>query len=227
MDRLVEPEILDELESNDPRALRARRDLRRINFWMGHAGLMARALRDSFPARPPQRIVEIGAGDGSLLLRVAAQRPWQQAPLEIWMIDREPAIADETVDQYRAFGWKVRVVVADIFEWMEIHEPSDCILANLILHHFSSDQLRFLFDHAAAQTRCLIAGEPSRSRHALFSCQLLPLIGIGDVALHDAAVSVRAGFWGRELSGCWPDRTWQLREGRAGLFSHRFVAQKP
>jgi hypothetical protein len=52
------------------------------------------------------------------------------------------------------------------------------------------------------------------------------LIGCNAVTRHDAAASVRAGFAGRELSALWPARPgWRLREGRAGLFSHLFVAR--
>ena len=53
------------------------------------------------------------------------------------------------------------------------------------------------------------------------------MIGCNAVTRHDAAVSVRAGFLGNELSALWPDqKNWQLTERRTGLFSHLFVAQK-
>ncbi len=70
MDRKVEAELLDELPPDDPRAARARRDLRRINAWMGNAWSMARALQAAFPQCPPHRLAEIGAGDGLFLLNV-------------------------------------------------------------------------------------------------------------------------------------------------------------
>jgi hypothetical protein len=56
---------------------------------------------------------------------------------------------------------------------------------------------------------------------------MLGLIGANAVTRHDAAVSVRAGFQGGELSALWPaDPRWRLRECRAGLFSHLFLAQR-
>ena len=45
MDRRVEPEFLDQLPAEDSRAIRSRRDLQRVNAWMGNVGTMARALR--------------------------------------------------------------------------------------------------------------------------------------------------------------------------------------
>ncbi|TIT57630.1 MAG: hypothetical protein E5W90_37770, partial [Mesorhizobium sp.] len=62
--RQLEPEILDGLAGDDPRALAARRDLRRINALMFQARIMA-SLLWKFVPRPPRRILEIGAGDGS------------------------------------------------------------------------------------------------------------------------------------------------------------------
>jgi hypothetical protein len=56
---------------------------------------------------------------------------------------------------------------------------------------------------------------------------MLGLIGANGVTRHDAAVSVRAGFKGGELSALWPaNPRWRLRERRAGLFSHLFLAQR-
>jgi hypothetical protein len=70
--RTLHPELLDDLSANDPGAIGSRRDLRRLNILMGHATIIARALKKIFPTALPARIVEIGAGDGELLLRVAS-----------------------------------------------------------------------------------------------------------------------------------------------------------
>jgi hypothetical protein len=75
MKRIVQPEILDTLPPDDPGALRSRRDLRRINSWMGNAETLAAALVKALPAsailQTPLQITELGAGDGNFLLRVA------------------------------------------------------------------------------------------------------------------------------------------------------------
>jgi len=71
--RRVEPETLDHLREDDPRAIRSRRDLRRINRIMGNTGIVDSLLNRSL-THPPSRIAELGAGDGSLLLRLAERR---------------------------------------------------------------------------------------------------------------------------------------------------------
>ena len=71
MERCVKPELLDEMPPADPRAMRSRDDLQRVNAWMGNCGIMTRALRSTCQGLRKRRMVELGAGDGRFLLRVA------------------------------------------------------------------------------------------------------------------------------------------------------------
>ena len=52
--RTLEPEWLDELPADDPRAMRSRRDLLRINALMTNSTLVARELHGVFPGTPPR-----------------------------------------------------------------------------------------------------------------------------------------------------------------------------
>ena len=95
------------------------------------------------------------------------------------------------------------------------------------LHHFEDARLAELFRAVAGRARLFAAIEPRRAPWPLFCCRLLWAIGCNSVTRHDAAISVRAGFSGRELSALWPaDSGWQCTERRAGVFSHLFVARK-
>lgn len=227
MNRVVDPEILDQLKPQDPRAIRARRDLQRINWWMSNPRLIARSLLQAFPGMPPKRIVEIGTGDATNFLQVAEKLPWKNRPVELTLVDREPAVQSATLESFKRLGWSVQLITSDLFAWLEKEQPSDCMVANLFLHHFTEGQLRMLFSGAAKQTRCFVACEPLRSQRVLLTCRLMPLIGIGEVALNDAFVSTRAGFRDRELSRMWPANDgWKIQEGNAGLGSHLFVARK-
>lgn len=60
MKRVVEPELLDELSSDDPAAIRSRRDLRMINWFMGNEGWIQRQIEEG------ESMVELGAGTGEL-----------------------------------------------------------------------------------------------------------------------------------------------------------------
>jgi hypothetical protein len=226
MRRYIEDEILDGLAVDDPRAIQSRRDLRKVNVFMGHARTVLRAVRAA--PEPPRRIVELGTGDGSLMLTIA--RRLRLAPgARAVLVDRRPSVSGATRDGFVAAGWEVEVCEADVFEWLcrPNAETADVTIANLFLHHFRDGQLAHLLNLAAGQTNRFIACEPRRSRTALAGVSLLPLIGCNDVTVHDGKISVRAGFRDRELTALWPtDPGWHLKERRKGLFSHAFVAAR-
>ena len=94
--RRVAAELLDELPPHDPRAVRSRRDLRVVNRIMGHAGLLARAL-DAVATRSPLRLVELGAGDGTLLLRLAQRRAHRWPKAVVTVLDAQPTVAPATL----------------------------------------------------------------------------------------------------------------------------------
>ena len=141
--RSVEPEWLDELPSEYARAVRSRRDLRRINTLMGHTGILARALGETFRERTPARIVELGAGDGELLLRIARRFATRWDDVDVTFVDLQDLLSHETKANFAALNWEVRSVQADVFQWMRrtIAEKTDVVLANLVLHHFSEAEL--------------------------------------------------------------------------------------
>ena len=223
--RSVRPEILDELSPDDPRAIQSRRDLRKINTLMGHPAFIARTLRTG---PMPRVLVELGAGDGAVLLNVAQRLGRPPFRVRAILIDRRPSLPDATKAAFDREGWDVESCGSDIFDWLShpTADRADAMLANLFLHHFSDSDLAALLSSASRRTAHFIACEPLRSRTALAGVSLMPLIGCNAVTRHDAAISVRAGFRGRELSALWPDDgRWQLTERRRGLFSQSFVAR--
>lgn len=227
MTRCVVPEILDYLPSDDSQARRSRRDLQRVNALMGHPLIFARAVRAA-ALPPPRRIVEIGAGDGTLMVSLARRWAVRWPAVEVLLLDRLEIVEPATLAAFRALGWRAQPVVADVFDWLRRSDSpaADLMLANLFLHHFPAEQLAGLLALAAARCRTFIACEPRRSTLSLLGSHLLGLIGCNAVTRHDAVISVRAGFKGRELSSLWPAADGRrLREWPAGVFSHGFLAQ--
>jgi SAM-dependent methyltransferase len=227
MRRDIQPEILDRLPVDDPRAIQSRRDLQKVNAFMGHVGLLTRALRATQPA--PRRVVELGAGDGTLLLRVAKRLGRLQTRVQAVLVDLHPSVSAETRSAFQTLGWDVDAQKADVFDWLlqPPAERSDVVLANLFLHHFHDAELSTLLAAASRRASHFIACEPERSRTGLAGASLLLLIGCNDVTRHDARISVRAGFSDREISALWPNESgWNLTESPAGLFSHFFEAKR-
>jgi hypothetical protein len=226
MNRRVEPELLDELPPNDPDAVASRRDLRSLNFLMGHAAIVARVLLES-AAQPPRWIVELGAGDGTFLLAVARRLARQWRNVEAVLLDRQNIVAERTRAGFRKLGWTSKLVQADVFDWLarSPEEAFDCTIVNLFLHHFPDVRLRKLLSLASERTNCFVACEPRRAPTVLGVSGLLWMIGCNSVTRHDAVASVRAGFIGEEIMALWPKESlWDLRESETRLFSHCFVA---
>jgi hypothetical protein len=227
--RSVEPEWLDTLRPDDPRAVRSRRDLRRVNAWMLQSAVMARTLVASWPDEPPRTLLDLGTGDGTFMLRVARRVAPRWPDVTVLLLDRQNIVSAETLREFQALKWKVETIAADVPDFLAgPNVPAvDVITANLFLHHFPPEQLAPMLARAARRTRLFVACEPRRAPLALVASRLLWAIGCNDVSRHDAVVSVRAGFNGDELSSLWPDKAgWELHEHAAMLFTHCFAARR-
>ena len=225
--RQPEPELLDQLPADDRRALRSRKDLRRLNRIMGHVRLLVEAWRQNDPDRWVNTIVDLGAGDGTFLLECARALSASSGPFKVLLVDQINLVTPQTIDGFRELGWNAEVVTANVFNWLaEPRVSNAAFVTNLFLHHFDHEQLKVLFERIADQANFLVAIEPRRAFFPLFCSRLLGLIGCNGVTRHDAVVSVRAGFRGKEISSLWPQRGWYLHEEAAGSFSHRFTAQR-
>ena len=227
MERVVEPEWLDELAASDRRAIRSREDLRRINRLMGNASLLANLLRPGMVEDQSFHLVELGSGDGAFALNLTRRLSATVRVSEITLVDRVVPANALSHEAFRKRGCTLNVVQADVFDWLACAGPASILIANLFLHHFQADELRKLMELAAERSRVFAACEPRRSQWGLAGSRLLGLIGCNDVTRHDAVVSIRAGFAGQELSALWPrDNQWRFKERAAGLFSHVFMAQR-
>jgi hypothetical protein len=219
MNRTLEPELLDELPAADPRAIRSRRDLRRINSLMGNARILKRFL-DPRWFGDFITLVEIGAGDGNIGLQIAEHFSRAGIAGRLILIDQQPVCSKAMIAPE---NWSCEVIQADVFAWLETVPKVDVIIANLFLHHFEGEQLRNLVSGIARSTNVFAAVDPLRGQFASWFSRKVWVIGCNEVTCHDAEISVKAGFVGDELSQLWP-RGWTLTEKRAGLFSHFFGA---
>jgi hypothetical protein len=226
--RRVEPEMLDHLPETDPRAIRSRQDLRRINWIMAAQSILCRGIDTATRGRPPRQIIELGAGDGTLLLRVAQRRAAKWPGVEATVVDRQDLVSSNTREGFVTLGWKLRVVTRDVFDWLDETPsvPHDLLFANLFLHHFAGDALARLLFGIAARSTAFVACEPRRAAMALFGGHLLGLLGCNAVTRNDAVLSVHAGFRDAELTSVWPKARWQIDEFPAGLFTHCFLANR-
>jgi hypothetical protein len=228
MNRRVEPELLDQLPAEDPGAAGSRLDLRRLNVWMGHTAIAERALRSTGRGPARRRVLELGAGDGTFLLSLATRLSKDWPETDATLLDRQNIVRPDTRLAFEKTGWRPEILTIDLLDWLKqpAARPWEVILANLFLHQFSDAQLAEMLPILARRTRVLVAVEPRRSAWSILSSRLIGLAGCNRVTRHDAVISARAGFAGRELSGFWPrEGEWSLQEHSAGWFSHLFIAR--
>lgn len=238
--RTVARETLDELAEQDPAAMRARRDLHRVHRAMGTQTLFLRVLRQMNGTRHGAaglRVLELGAGDGNLLLGIAQALAPAWSNVELTLLDAQALVRPDTVARFARFGWTAVAQVQDVFDWASDYQDPrrmdgaaqrwDLIVANLFLHHFEDNHLAGLLHAIAQRADRFFASEPRRGALALVGSHLVGLLGANWVTRRDAVLSVHAGFRGQELSALWPETAhrWQLREYRGGPFSHCFLAQ--
>ena len=242
LSRVVLPETLDSLAESDPAAQRARRDLQRVHRVMRTRSTLLHTLRAvdmSLPVRrhgAALRVLELGAGDGSLLLGVARALAPDWPRVQLTLLDRQALVLPATLAAYAQLGWRAQPLQADVLDWAAPQHGAagpgaqrwDVIIANLFLHHFEGVYLARLLGAVAARCQRFVACEPRRSTVALLASHAVGLIGANAVTRQDAVLSVHAGFRATELTAAWPGppAAWLLRERSAGLFGHSFCADR-
>ncbi len=229
MKRLVKPELLDALPTGDPRAIRSRWDLRRLNRIMAHARLIREVLAQGRMRSPLGVVADLGAGDGTFLLSVARVCPECWTRTATHLVDAKPCVAAETIEGFKRLGMECVVHETPVLPWLQSNSLGrfDVVVANLFLHHLPSGELAAVFEEISRRTRRFIACDPRRGWFALAAARCVGLVGGNVVTRHDAVASVRAGFRAAELSALWPgDDAWKRMERPAGWFSHLFVAAR-
>lgn len=184
MPRVLTPEILDRLPADSPAARRSRRDLRLTNALMGnHRWLRSELQRRVHPA---EAALELGAGDGAFALRAKA------AGLNVHALEQTcPAPTGWPADR----AWHA----ADLRNF-DGYAAYPIFIGNLIFHHLSDEELGQLGARLRRHARVILASEPARRRASTLMFAVLGrLLGADRVTLHDARVSIQAGFLGREL----------------------------
>jgi hypothetical protein len=207
--RTLEPELLDSLPPGHPDALHNRRDLRLTNTLLGNHRWFARMLPPL--VRPGEVALELGAGTGELAARLAA-RAVAVDGLDVWPAPpRWPEERTWHVSDLRTFGG---------------YEPYPVVLGNLIFHQFSDAELRCLGAKLQPAARVIVASEPSRRRMSQLLYHVFGrLLGANHVSLHDAHVSIAAGFRNRELpQALGLGSEWHIRCATTVLGMYRMVA---
>jgi hypothetical protein len=210
MQRTLQPELLDTLPPDHPDALRNRRDLRLTNQVIGNHRWLERTLPPLL--RAGEKTLELGAGTGELGA-VLRRRGVAVAGLDLWP---------------RPANWPVEMAWhRDDLRTFDGFANYAAVIGNLIFHQFSEIELAALGRKFRAHARVILACEPQRRRVSqLLYGTLAPLFGANHVSLHDAHVSIAAGFRETELPRALGlDRNeWDIHCTSTTLGAYRMVA---
>jgi hypothetical protein len=210
MPRTIQPELLDSLPPQHPDALHNRRDLRITNRLMGNYRWFVRVLPQV--ASRGESLLEIGAGTGELASSLQAGG-LQVDGLDLWP---KPSNWPDT-----------RIWHQDDLLAFSGYEAYDVVFGNLIFHQFKDDELAKLGASLQSQVRAIVACEPARRRLSQIAYRLAgPILGVNYVSLHDAHVSIEAGFLGDELPRALglDNASWQVRCHTTPLGAYRMIA---
>lgn len=211
--RRVQPELLDSLPFHHPDAIRSRRDIRLINGLMGNfrwlRGQLSRQLR------PGDRVLELGAGDGTLTRSLLSRRILR--PDQLLALDLHPPPPDWPA----AATWLQQDLFAGPLP------EADIVIANLFLHHFEDSQLARLGELISPRTRLLLLSEPERRRRYLWTGPLLRYVfRLNHVTVYDMRVSIRAGFRSSELIDSLQLQSWRTQQSHSLFGAHRVIAKQ-
>jgi hypothetical protein len=182
LNRVIIPEILDSLNPADLRAIRSRRDLRWINLYLGNSRWIVRQIKTQTP--PPDRIIEIGAGEGDLCRKVHTSLP------------SSTVTGLDLIQRPTNLPVSIQWISGNFFQTLPTIRADACV-GSLVLHHFSDKALRELGSRLQS-FRSITFCEPLRSRLPLFLSKLCcPFLS--KVTRHDMPASIRAGFRPSEL----------------------------
>lgn len=213
--RSTAPEIMDDAAQTEAAFRAALRDLERINR-VTLAYRPTLGFLDRVAARTGARrlsILDVGAGGGDMLRRIAAWGARRGIALDLAGLDRSPWAARHAAEA----GTPARFVIADLFD-LPADERFDIVLCSLFAHHLPDPALvRFLrWLDARARLGWLIS---DLHRHPLPFAAVwagVRLFRLDPMVVHDSTVSIARGFsradWRRLLgeAGITAEIRWAL-----------------
>jgi hypothetical protein len=162
--------------------------------------------------RPGEIALELGAGTGELGVRLAGKAVRVDG-LDLWpRPEGWPAARDWHAADLRIFSG---------------YENYAAVFGNLIFHQFTDGELGALGAKLRRHARVILACEPARRRLSQTYYRVFgPLLGANHVSLHDAHVSIAAGFCGDELPRALGlnDTGWDCQCSMTALGAYRMIA---
>lgn len=230
MKREFDPEVPELMDRPQPVSDELRVDLenlRSLNQWFGAWRLMRFFLKRWTRPGGTYRFLDLATGSADLPLAAVRWADRHAVRLQWDAVDNQPAtleIAGETLGG----GSGIRLVHGDILTW-EPDATYDAVFCNLALHHFSdADAATILrrmnqFTHGGVVAADLRGGWELRAGIWL----LTTLLYRAPMTRHDARLSARRAFSGREFQALAKAAGWAGSQYRRFAFQRQAVWMDP
>ena len=198
MRRVPSTELLDDDRGTPTEIRQGLKDLWRINRWLGgFSGTLQLLTRIFERAGIRQaRILDVGAGDGRLAMRLGARLHRQGFRAEIFVLDRRLS----HLEQGKMEGDTIHAIVGDALRMPFGEGAFHVVLCNLFLHHFSGEKLQALLSSLAdAASQAVVVNDLERGWLPYLFIRANPVFARSPLTRHDGPASVRQAYTRQEL----------------------------
>jgi 2-polyprenyl-3-methyl-5-hydroxy-6-metoxy-1,4-benzoquinol methylase len=169
----------------------------RVNRVFGFFSSTVKALK-KFPATAS--LVDVGCGDGLFLLQLSKYFP----KMDLCGVDISAeaiALAEAELQRRSSVANNVSFKLLSQPELAISENSIDILLATMMCHHLSNEELTVFFAKAFASVRhAVIINDLQRNSCAHFFYRFIsPLLFRNRLIFHDGLISIRRGFWRAEL----------------------------
>jgi 2-polyprenyl-3-methyl-5-hydroxy-6-metoxy-1,4-benzoquinol methylase len=200
--RSVESEIMDEPEVTQQEFVRALREIRWVNRYLGGTTAILDALKTLCKTdHEPLRILDIGTGSADIPMALAEWGRATQRRLEITAVDLHPLAVQEAKARVSAYP-EISVEACDAFQLPYPPESFDFVISSMFLHHLDDNEAVILLQKMVTLARRgVIINDLERHPLAWLGIRLLSILTAkGAVFYNDSALSVLRGFKKKELN---------------------------
>lgn len=189
----LRPELLDNPDLSLDETERALGDLERANRWLLGIGASIRTLLPRVVAGPArQHVIDLGFGTGQVS-RILRHRARNRG-IELRVIGVDRKLSHLLTARARDADHVAVVACATALPFRS--SSTDWVYSNLLFHHFSAEaNARVLAEMIRVARRATVIVDLRRSRlGSVLAGILLPLLGLGPVAVYDGKLSMRQAW---------------------------------
>ena len=201
-ERSLSKEYMDSPAFDARLARQSFRFIERVNRFLGGVRIVWSFVQNEasrLPAGEPLRILDVGSGSCDIPIAVSRRAIRAGIEIQFVCVERDIHAVQRARCQLDAAGdLPITLVHADIFEWMP-RRPCHVAVGSMFFHHLADEQIRSLVERLVpGACKRLLVNDLVRCWPSLLGAHLLCLAESSRVR-HDATLSVKRGFRGREL----------------------------